>query len=208
MRFVMITRYEQDLRLFRDRIDAGWYFFLVAGLLLIPFLFGNYLLNTLSFIFIYSIVGIGLMVLTGFTGQFSLGHAAFFAVGAYTEMALQSHGWPFIASAPAAMALAAVAGLVIGLPAVRLAGIYLAIATMSFGFIVEEILARWESVTGGNAGKSVPPLRLVTDTVRDGVPMYLLCLACVVTVSLVARNLLRSPSGRAFIASTRCSAER
>ncbi|MGE4239155.1 branched-chain amino acid ABC transporter permease [Ramlibacter sp.] len=200
MRHTMITDYRQDLGLFKDKATARWYLLLLAALLLAPFALGNYLLNTLSFIYIYSIVGIGLMMLTGFTGQFSLGHAAFFAVGAYTEMVLAGYGWPFVATAPAAMALAATAGIIIGLPALRLTGIYLAIATMSFGFIVEEVIARWESVTGGNAGKSVPPMKLVTERVADGPPMYYLCLACVVAVALVARNLLRAPSGRAFIA--------
>ncbi|WP_310385391.1 branched-chain amino acid ABC transporter permease [Roseateles sp.] len=200
MRYVFKTRYEQDLRMFRDGVQASWYLFLVVVLLLAPLLLGNYLLSLLSFILIYSIVGIGLMLLIGFTGQMSIGHAAFFAVGAYTEAVLQGYGWPFIATAPCAIALAAVAGFVIGLPTLRLTGIYLAIATMSFGFIVEEVIARWESVTGGNAGKAVPSLKLIVGPLNGSVPMYLLCLVCVVSVGLVARNLLRSPSGRAFIA--------
>lgn len=200
MRYIFKTRHEQDLRLFRDGIEAGWFLLLGAALLVAPFLLGSYVLSLLSFIFIYSIVGFGLMLLTGFTGQMSLGHAAFFAVGAYTEAVLQSHGWPFVASAPSSILLAAAAGVVIGLPALRLTGIYLAIATMSFNFIVEEALARWESVTGGNAGIAVPKLKLLFSILPTGVPMYMLCLVCVVAVGLVVRNLLRSPSGRAFIA--------
>jgi len=200
MRFIFKTRHEQDLRLFRDGLEAGWYLLLLLALLVAPFVLGNYLLSLLSFVFIYSIVGFGLMLLSGFTGQMSLGHAAFFAVGAYTEAVLQTQGWPFIASAPAAILLAAGAGVVIGLPALRLTGIYLAIATMSFNFIVEEGLARWESVTGGNAGMAVPALKLLGSPLKAGVPMYMLCLACVVAVGLVIRNVLRSPSGRAFVA--------
>ncbi|MEO8296882.1 MAG: branched-chain amino acid ABC transporter permease [Burkholderiales bacterium] len=200
MRYVFKTRHEQDIGLFRDGVEAFWYLLLGAVLLAAPLLFGNYAISLLSFIFVYSIVGFGLMLLSGFTGQMSLGHAAFFAVGAYTEAVLQGMGWPFIASAPAAIALAAATGIIIGLPALRLTGIYLAIATMSFNFIVEEILARWESVTGGNAGMSVTKLKLVTEPLKGGMNMYFLCLVCLVLVGLVARNLLRSPSGRAFIA--------
>jgi len=200
MRYIFKTRHEQDLGLFRDGFEAGWYLLLLVALLIAPFVLGNYLLSLLSFVFIYSIVGFGLMLLSGFTGQMSLGHAAFFAVGAYTEAVLQAQGWPFIASGPSAILLAAASGVVIGLPALRLTGIYLAIATMSFNFIVEEGLARWESLTGGNAGMAVPRLRLVTEALPAGIPMYMLCLACVVAVGLVIRNMLRSPSGRAFVA--------
>lgn len=200
MRYIFKTRHQQDLQLFRDGYEAGWFLLLGAALLAAPFYLGSYGLNLLSFIFIYSIVGFGLMLLTGFTGQMSMGHAAFFAVGAYTEAALQARGWPFVASAPSAIALAAAAGMVIGLPALRLTGIYLAIATMSFNFIVEEGLARWESVTGGNAGLAVPRLKLFASSLSPGVPMYMLTFVSVVAVGIMVRNLLRSPSGRAFIA--------
>ena len=95
------------------------------------------------------------MLLAGFTGLFSLGHAAFLGVGAYTQAVLHRHGVPFPLALAARRLLSAAVGVVVGLPALRVKGIYLGIATLAFGFIVEEVFARWESVTGGNAGMHV-----------------------------------------------------
>jgi branched-chain amino acid transport system permease protein len=83
------------------------------------------------------------MLLSGYTGLFSLGHAAFLGVGAYTQAALTNAGVPFPIALIAAAGVAAAAGVVVGLPALRVKGIYLAIATLSFGFILEEVFARW-----------------------------------------------------------------
>lgn len=200
MRFVFKTRYEQDLQLFRDRTEAAWYALLALALLVAPFVVPEYWRAQLVFIYIWGIVGFGLMLLSGFTGQMSMGHAAFLAIGAYTETLLQAAGMPFVISAPAAILLAALAGVLIGLPALRLTGIYLAIATLAFGFIVEEVLARWESLTSGNSGLMVPTLNLIGTPVGDSETFYYLCLVCIVLVGLAVRNLLRAPTGRAFIA--------
>ena len=200
MRFIFKTRYEQDLQLFRDRTEAGWYGLLLVVLLAAPFVVPEYWRAQLVFIYIWGIVGFGLMLLSGFTGQLSMGHAAFLAIGAYTETLLQAAGWPFLLSAPASILLAAAAGILIGGPALRLTGIYLAIATLAFGFIVEEVLARWESLTAGNSGLMVPPLNLAGSPLTGSNSFYYLCLVCIVLVALVVRNLLRAPTGRAFIA--------
>ncbi len=200
MRFIFKTRYEQDLQIFKHGVSAAWYAALLAFLLIAPLIVPDYYRTQLIFIFIYSICGFGLMLLSGFTGQISMGHAAFLAVGAYTECILQAAGWPFVLSAPAAVLLAAIAGVIIGLPALRLTGIYLAIATLAFGFVVEEVLARWESVTGGNSGKMVPSVKLLTGKFDNDVQFYYLSLVCVLLVGFAVFNLLRSPTGRAFIA--------
>jgi branched-chain amino acid transport system permease protein len=200
MRFIFKTRYEQDLQYFKDGVSRFWYGLLLVALLAAPFVVPDYYRTQLTFVFIYSIVGFGLMILAGFTGQISMGHAAFLAIGAYAEVVFQSMGWPFVLSAPMAMLLAGAAGIMIGLPALRLAGIYLAIATLSFGFIVEEVLARWESVTGGNSGKVVSSPKLLFGKLEGDLNFYYLCLACVVAVALLCYNLMRSPTGRAFIA--------
>ena len=99
-----------------------------------PWLLESYGLAQLTFILIYAIVGLGLMVLAGFTGLFSIGHGAFLGVGAYTQAVLAAHGWPFPFSLAAAAALSACVGAIVGLPALRVKGIYLGIATLSFGF--------------------------------------------------------------------------
>jgi branched-chain amino acid transport system permease protein len=173
---------------------------LAVLLVLAPWLLPEYWLAQLSFVFIYAIVAVGLMLLAGYTGQFSIGHAAFMGVGAYCETYLAARGWPLPLSLACSMALSAAVGVVVGLPALRVKGMYLAIATLSFGFIVEEVLARWESVTGGNAGLSVPSASLFGMPLDSTERFYVLCLVCVVGSTLVALNLLRSPSGRAFVA--------
>ena len=136
MRFVFRTRYEQDLRLFKDNGQKFCYGLLVAALLLAPWLFPDYFVSQLVFIWIYSVVGLGLMLLVGYTGQISMGHAAFLAMGAYTEAYLQSKGWPFVLSLASAAVVSGLTGIVVGLPALRVKGMYLAIATLAFGFIV------------------------------------------------------------------------
>lgn len=200
MRFIFKTRYDQDLGIWKDRFQAVWYWLLIALLIAAPLFLEIYYLTQLSFIYIYAIVGFGLMLLTGFTGQISMGHAAFLAIGAYTEAILQAQGWPFIASAPMAVLLAGAAGIIIGLPALRLTGIYLAIATLAFGFIVEEGLARFEGLTGGNSGMMVLALNVVGYETTWELSLYYLALACALIVGFGIHNLLRGPTGRAFVA--------
>lgn len=200
MRFVFKTRYDQDIDLARHPGDRLWYGLLLALLLVAPAWLPEYWLAQLTFILIYGVVGVGLMLLAGYTGLFSLGHAAFLGVGAYTEAVLAAMGWPFPLSLAAAAALSAGVGAIVGLPALRVKGIYLAIATLAFGFIVEEILARWESVTGGNAGRIVPTIDVFGWRADTAASFYFVCLAVAVLSTLVVLNLLRSPTGRAFVA--------
>ena len=199
MRFLFKTDYAQDLRLARHGGHVFWYGLLLALLVLAPLL-PEYLLSQLTFILIYGIVGLGLMLLAGFTGLFSIGHAAFFGVGAYAQAVLTNLGWPFPFALLVGAVLSAAVGIVVGLPALRVKGIYLGIATLSFGFIVEEVFARWESVTGGNAGKTVGAAKMFGWTADSGVSYYYLCLALAVVATLACLNLLRSPTGRAFVA--------
>jgi branched-chain amino acid transport system permease protein len=140
------------------------------------------------------------MLLTGYTGQVSLGHAAFMAVGAYTHTLLVAAGSPFLLALALAATLAAAVGVIVGLPALRVRGIYLAIATMAFGFIVEEVAARWESVTGGNSGLQVPTPAIAGFKFDTTAALYYLCLTFTVLATLAVLNLLRSPTGRAFVA--------
>ena len=200
MRFLFKTGYDQDVRLFQHSGQVYSYGLLGAVLLLAPWWAGDYVMSQLHFILIYSIVGFGLMMLVGFTGQISLGHAAFLAVGAYTEALLQAAGVPFVVSISCAALFSAVAGLIVGLPALRLKGIYLAIATLAFNVIVEEIITRWESLTGGNSGKHLKPVDLFGLQLDTDAGFYYLCLVLTVLCGLACVNLLRSPTGRAFVA--------
>lgn len=224
MRFLFKTDYSQDIKLFQHSGHWWSYVALLAIMLLLPFVISTYLKSQLIFVFLYAMVGVGLMILTGFTGQASLGHAAFLAIGAYTAAVLQAKGVPFIGVGLlpiegtlwkvtfklvvphlgyffTAGLLAGLVGVLVGFPALRLHGIYLMIATISFAYIVEEILARWESVTHGNEGMQIKALDLFGMTLtRTSNGFYYLVLSALVVVVLLALNLLRSPTGRAFIA--------
>ena len=201
MRPIFQTDYDQDIRLMRH--SGYWWSYGVLLLLVIlaPLAIGSYLQSQIVFVFIYSIVGVGLLILAGFTGQASLGHAAFLAIGAYTAGFMQQHGVPFLLYLPLSAVLTGVVGALVGFPALRLAGIYLVIATIAFGFIIEEVAARWESVTNGNDGMRIRQIELFGATLgRDGYGFYYLCLGLLIVVILLALNVLRSPTGRAFIA--------
>jgi branched-chain amino acid transport system permease protein len=201
MRFLFKTDYEDDIRLFPHSGYVISYGILLAVLLIAPYVLSSYLVSQLVFVCIYAIVGVALLILTGFTGQASLGHAAFLAIGAYTATFLQQYNVAFPVYFLAAGLLSGVVGALVGFPALRLQGIYLVMATISFGFIVEEILARWESVTHGNEGMRVKALYLLGRAVpRDSPAFYFLCLAVLVLTIVGALNLLRSPTGRAFVA--------
>jgi branched-chain amino acid transport system permease protein len=200
VRFLFKTDYDQDIRLFQHGGQRFWYGLLMALLLAAPWMVGEYVMSQLHFILIYSIVGLGLMLLVGFTGQVSLGHAAFLAVGAYTEALLQARGVPVFVSLPCAALFSAVVGLIVGLPALRLKGIYLAIATLAFNVIVEEVVTRWESLTGGNSGLHLAPVELFGVKLDGDAGFYYLCLGLTVAAILALMNLLRSPTGRAFVA--------
>ena len=200
MRFIFKTDYAQDIRLAKHGGHVFWYGLLCLLLLAAPWMVPEYWLAQLTFILIYAIVGLGLMVLAGFTGLFSIGHAAFLGVGAYTQAVLTNMGVPFPIALLAAGALSAAVGVVVGLPALRVKGIYLGIATLSVAFIVQEVLARWESVTGGNAGIHVKQPDLFGWKLTTGNEFYFLCLLITAVATLAILNLMRSPTGRAFVA--------
>ncbi|WP_198085093.1 branched-chain amino acid ABC transporter permease [Variovorax sp. E3] len=200
MRFIFKTAYEQDIRLVKHGGHLFWYGALSVLLIAAPWVFAEYWLAQLTFVLIYAVIGLGLMLLAGFTGQFSLGHAAFVGVGAYTQAALTSAGLPFPLALAASASISAAVGVVIALPALRLKGIYLGIATLAFAFIVEEVFARWESVTGGNAGVHVRAPDILGWRADTAESFYWMCLGITVLTTIAILNLLRSPTGRAFVA--------
>ncbi|WP_295537969.1 branched-chain amino acid ABC transporter permease [uncultured Pseudacidovorax sp.] len=200
MRFIFKTSYAQDIDLARHGGHRFWYSLLGVVLLAAPWLLDEYWLAQLNFVLIYSVVGLGLMLLAGFTGQFSIGHAAFLGTGAYTQGVLVNLGLPFPLAMMAAALLSAAVGVVVAMPALRVKGIYLGIATLAFGFIVEEVFARWESVTGGNAGLHVKSPKLFGLDFGGGEAFYFVCLLTAVLCTLGVLNLLRAPTGRAFVA--------
>ena len=155
-------------------------------------------------VLIWAIAGMGLMVLVGQTGQASLGHAAFLAVGCYANVLLQEKlGFPFILSFPLAGVIAGLAGVLLALPTTRLHGIYLAIATLAISILADDIIVLAEPLTNGVIGLFAPTIDifgLKFDRYANPDGFYWLVLAVAVAVVLVYRNLLRSPLGRSFAA--------
>jgi len=200
MRFILKTTYRQDLGLFRDRVQRNWYLALAAGLLAVPLLWPDFLVD-FSQVLIFSLCGLSLMVLAGYTGLVSLGHAAFLGIGAYAHVYfVQDLGLPWIVSMALAVAVTAAAGVLVGLPALRMTGLYLAIATLAFALIIQEVFNRWESVTGGLKGKAVEKPVIFGVALRNDVTFYFLCLAFLIAALWVTRNMLRAPLGRALMA--------
>src|SRR5687768_5677742 len=132
MRFLFKTTYGQDLGLFRDDVQRNWYLALLVGVAALPLLVPDYVAD-ISLVFIYGLCGLSLMVLAGYTGLVSLGHAAFLGIGAYAHVYVtQDLGLPWVLAVALAAVVTAASGVVVGLPALRMAGIYLTIATLAF----------------------------------------------------------------------------
>jgi branched-chain amino acid transport system permease protein len=204
MRTVFKTSYDADIDLFRDRVQAFWYLSLLALAIVIPFLISSFAVGELTHMLIWAIAGMGLMVLVGQTGQASLGHAAFLAVGCYANVLLQERlGLPFLLSFPLAGIIAGLAGVLIAIPTTRLHGIYLAIATLAISILADDLIVLWEPLTGGVIGLFAPTINIFgLEFDRYATPdrFYWLTLTVAVLVVLLYRNLQRSPLGRSFAA--------
>jgi branched-chain amino acid transport system permease protein len=193
--------YASDEALFRTpAVRAGMALLAVAALIF-PFVAGDYLLYLANLMGILALGALGLNILIGFTGQISLGHAAFMGVGAYTAAILATRtGLPFWATIPLGGAMACAAGMVVGVPSLRIKGLYLAIATLSAQVIFEWIFNSWNSVTGGIRGINVAPARLLGVSIDTDLKVYFLIQAVTVAHFLAASNLMRTRWGRAFVA--------
>jgi len=152
-------------------------------------------------VFIYGLCGLSLMVLAGFTGLVSLGHAAFLGIGAYAHVFfLQDLGLPWVVSVALAAALTAAAGVLVGLPALRMTGVYLTIATLAFALIIQEVFSRWERVTHGLKGRPVDKPVIFGVSLASDTAFYFLCLALLIGGLWLTANVLRAPTGRAWVA--------
>ncbi|MCB1368224.1 MAG: branched-chain amino acid ABC transporter permease [Rhodobacteraceae bacterium] len=203
MRIQFKTSYAHDIRLFADRWTFGVYAVLLIIAFALPFILGVFYLGEVTNVLIWAIAGLGLMLLTGQTGQASLGHAAFLAVGAYSGAILMESGVPFILAFPAAGIITGVVGTLIAIPAIRMHGVYLAIATIALSILADDIIVLTEHWTGGVSGKFFMPVELFGFEIdRWGTPykFYYLVLVVAIICTLFYRNLLRSPLGRAMAA--------
>jgi branched-chain amino acid transport system permease protein len=200
MRFAFKTTYDHDLGLFRDPVQRRWYAGLLAAVLLLPLAVPDYLVD-ISLVFIYGLCGLSLMVLAGYTGLVSLGHAAFLGIGAYAHVYFwQDLGLPWVVSVALAAVLSAAAGVLVGLPALRMTGIYLTIATLAFALIIQEVFTRWDHVTHGLKGRPVDKPVIFGISFASDWAFYFLCLAVLIGGLWLTANVLRAPTGRAWVA--------
>lgn len=214
----LIERYEDEFPLLAGRWERIGIALLAAVMIGWPLLASVNWVTVANLAMIAVVGSVALMILTGFTGQISLGHAAFLALGAYTTAILGARfGLPLWLAMPASGAVAAAVGLAVGPFALRLEGLYLAIVTIGLSFLVNHVLLSLPELTGGHAGMMVPAhgwfgepgagLTPFTETVRIaglaiGYEHKLYAVFAVVTVLVVlgARNLARSNTGRAMMA--------
>jgi branched-chain amino acid transport system permease protein len=183
-------------------LRTGGLLALLAVACALPFVLSNFRLFQFTQVYIYAIAILGLNMLTGYNGQFSLGHGAFYAIGAYASAIMMdrwqvAYGWTI----PVAGALCLVVGFLFGLPALRLEGLYLALATFSLALAVPQILKYFEHWTGGSQG-----LVLSKPGAPLGIPLnpdqwlYFVTLAVLVLLFWLGANLLRGRAGRAIVA--------
>jgi len=194
-------------------LDRKWVWFwsalLVVALLVLPFLVKNYRVFQFNLVLVYAVAILGLNILTGFNGQFSLGHGAFYAFGAYTAAILMSlYHVPYWATLPAAFVFCFAFGFLVGFPALRLAGHFLALATFALALAVPQLLKykKIEGLTGGVQGivlsKPEPPFSftLFEQPLSADRWLYFFTLFVAAIMFLLAWNLLRGRVGRALVA--------
>ena len=172
-------------------------------LLIVPFLgLSNFALRMLIMVGVYIILGLSLNLVTGFTGQLSLGHAAFYAIGAYTSAILSTrYGMGFGITAPLSGLVAALFGLLLGIPTLKLQGAYLAIVTLGFGEIVRITALNWMSLTRGPMGiPGIPPISLFGYELQSNVGYYYVIYALAMVTILVISRIVNARIGRAFMA--------
>jgi branched-chain amino acid transport system permease protein len=183
-----------------DKRDKIIWLVLLVALIAFPAVgLSRYLQRVSSLIFIYMILALSLNIITGYMGQVSLGHAAFYAIGAYTSSLLSEHfGWNFLLTCVCAVVMTGFIGWLFSIPTMKLSGTYLAIITMGFGEIIKVLIVNWESLTHGTYGvqRIAKPefFGLELKTTNNG--MYYLCLVFLVLAVLFCIAIERSKLGR------------
>ncbi len=178
--------------------------FAILGVVLVcfaPLVLTEYWLSILIQIGIFGIAALGLNILVGFTGQISIGHAAFFLLGAFTSAYLSNHlPIPVFFAIPLAGLVTAMVGLVFGLPAARLKGLYLVIATLAAQYILIDFFSRAEWFTGGSVPAMANPFSIFGYVLRGDRQYFYVVLAYVLISYMLVTNLMRTRDGRALVA--------
>ena len=192
------TGYEQDLALIGTRLERRSLGVFVIALLAFPLIASPFQLDLACQVFLACIGSLSLMLLTGYAGQISLGHAGLIAAGAFTVGILfRETNAPFWITLPAAALVGALLGIIFGLPSLRLRGLYLAVSTLALHFVVIYLGGEYESRRGFSTGIVIDPPRLGSVSISDGRAWYFILLAAAATL-LVCLNLLRARTGRAW----------
>jgi branched-chain amino acid transport system permease protein len=180
---------------------AAWGVVLVLAVLL-PFFFNAYRVGQFTQAMALGVAVLGLNLLVGYSGQISLGHGAFFALGAYTSaIAIDDLGVPYLLTLPLAGAVCAVAGFLLGLPALRLRGLYLALVTLGVAIATPQIIKRAEGLTGGTQGMSIDKISAPAwSGLADDQWLYFVTLAVTAITFVLAAFLVRGRVGRALVA--------
>ncbi|RKX22528.1 MAG: branched-chain amino acid ABC transporter permease, partial [Candidatus Zixiibacteriota bacterium] len=195
------TTYASDMTIFATPVTRYLEIALIGLLLLVPLFGSPYMLNLLIQIGYYGIAALGLNLVVGFTGQISLGHSAFFGFGAFASAWLNnSLGVPVFFAIPLAGIMAMLVGILVGIPAGRIKGLYLAIATLASQFIIEDFFARANWFTGGSSGAMAEYLTIFGYTFDTDQSYFYVVLFYVVLMFTFTSNLVRSRDGRALVA--------
>ncbi|MEY4017860.1 MAG: hypothetical protein RLZZ189_1658 [Pseudomonadota bacterium] len=195
------TNYADLVRLTPHGSTWVWAMAGIGAIACLPLLLGSHGLNILSTIFVMAIGILGLNLLTGVAGQISLGHAGFLLIGAYSQAILTTdyHLSPWLAIFLSGM-FSALASLVVGVPSLRLKGLYLAITTLAFTFIVRHLVLFAEGLTHGSEGMAVVPLNVFGYAIKSDVPFFYVALIILLVFVLLTLNIMRSRIGRAWLA--------
>ena len=192
--------YYEDIRLLSSGVTWFWFIILIVALAALPFFIPGYYIFMANYMAINVIVAVGLNILVGYTGQISLGHAGFFAIGAYvTTLLMNSLHLNFFPALLLSAFIAAFFGFLLGLPALRLEGPYLAIATLGFGMAITQVIGRWQ-IFGGRMGLEISPVHLFGLRLDSDAEIYFFTVPITFLLVLAARNLMKTRVGRAFIA--------
>ena len=200
---VFKSSYASDMALYPLPIARGTVIaLLVLFIVIVPLVFGEYYLSIINLVLISIVGALGLNILVGYTGQISIGHAAFMSVGAYTAANLAVRaGLPFWITLPAGGLMAAIVGAVVGIPSLRIKGLYLAIATLAGQLIIEWIINHVPWISGGTqASIQVPRPSLFGFEMKTQGELYFFLLFFALIAIVAALNLARSRIGRAFVA--------
>jgi len=195
------VNYFEEIKIFDTHFGYLFLILFIGALACLPFFCDSYLMFIFNMIGVNIIAALGLNLLTGFTGQISIGHAAFVGIGGYTAGILATKlGLPFLLALPAAGFVAAFVGLIFGLPSLRLKGLYLAIATLAAQFIIEYIILHWETLTNGVGGIYLPKPTIFGLNVGSDHAFFYVNYSVVLLCLFFAKNLVRTRIGRAFTA--------